>query len=594
MSIDLPTNNDQKISQSNLNAASIEELCKLVVGLSQKEIQELKNNVNEPARFSKLVSKILPEAVRQSVSADGKLAKNLSPVIADGIHSSIKNEPKKFTDILAPVMGPAIRASIRNAMREYTESLDNILKNSMSIQGIKWRIEAARTKQSFAAVALANSLKYRVEHLFLINKNDGILLQHVSIPGITEQSGDLISAMLTAIQDFVKDSFNVNEKDELGSLSVGGLGIKIAGGQNTILAAVIRGNAPENFSDHMRDCLDQFEAEFSEVLTDFDGDSSIFTPFESRTKELLHSEIQSKYTKKEVNFLKYRIFLYILAGIVALFLLNRFFEKKQWFDFLDKLDANPAYLVTEAKKRGSHYFLYGLMDPDAEDPEVIFRSHRRLFKKDFSNKMRPFLSLAPELTERRAIDSLKPPSSVTMYLDKFGVLHIEGYARKKWYDNAIEKAQYIPGILGINTEKLSDSVELIFNEVKTKLEAIKINYENPTSSGSITTKLSDLEDEKLPIVAKLIDELLSMEDQLQRIVQIKVLPEDYKNGKTLLNYALLNARLDRLEYLMRRQGIANNRLKLRKYEDKDSLCNSISGKCENVNVPIVFKVIWEK
>jgi OOP family OmpA-OmpF porin len=51
--------------------------------------------------------------------------------------------------------------------------------------------------------------------------------------------------MLTAIRNFVEDSFNVAQGDSLDALRFGGLALWIEQGSEAILAGVIRGNAPK-------------------------------------------------------------------------------------------------------------------------------------------------------------------------------------------------------------------------------------------------------------------------------------------------------------------------------------------------------------
>ena len=66
---------------------------------------------------------------------------------------------------------------------------------------------AWRTGKSFAEVVLLNTLVYRVEQVFLIHAQTGLLLQHVVADAVTAQDADMVSGMLTAIRDFARDSF---------------------------------------------------------------------------------------------------------------------------------------------------------------------------------------------------------------------------------------------------------------------------------------------------------------------------------------------------------------------------------------------------
>ena len=63
------------------------------------------------------------------------------------------------------------------------------------------------------------------------------MLQHVVAPSIEAQDPSLVSAMLTAIQDFVKDSFNVHKHEGLHTLEFGELTIWIEQGPTSVLFA---------------------------------------------------------------------------------------------------------------------------------------------------------------------------------------------------------------------------------------------------------------------------------------------------------------------------------------------------------------------
>ena len=54
----------------------------------------------------------------------------------------------------------------------------------------------------------------------------------------------MVSGMLTAIRDFVQDSFRVADSESLEALKVGELSVWIEQGPRAIIAAVLRGTAP--------------------------------------------------------------------------------------------------------------------------------------------------------------------------------------------------------------------------------------------------------------------------------------------------------------------------------------------------------------
>jgi hypothetical protein len=69
----------------------------------------------------------------------------------------------------------------------------------------------------------------------------------------------LVSSMLAAIQDFVRDSFA--EQQGLGSLRLGELKLWSESGPFATLVAVIRGNPPEELHETFRSVLARIHAE---------------------------------------------------------------------------------------------------------------------------------------------------------------------------------------------------------------------------------------------------------------------------------------------------------------------------------------------
>ena len=87
----------------------------------------------------------------------------------------MRRDPHVLADALFPVMGPAIRKSITETLRGMLESFNEALDNSFSLRGLKWRVEAMRTGKPFAEIVLMHSLLYRVEQVFLIHRETGLV-----------------------------------------------------------------------------------------------------------------------------------------------------------------------------------------------------------------------------------------------------------------------------------------------------------------------------------------------------------------------------------------------------------------------------------
>src|SRR5262249_28849109 len=139
------------------------------------------------------------------------------------------------------------------------------------------RLEAYRTGSGFADVVLKHTVVYRVEHIFVIHRKTGLLLEHAAAEAAATQDPHLVSGMLTAIQDFVRDSFNQeggSSSSGIDTLRLGDLLLWCEEGPLAYLAAVIRGNPPENLHLMLREALGRIHEDLRKPLEEYDGDNS--------------------------------------------------------------------------------------------------------------------------------------------------------------------------------------------------------------------------------------------------------------------------------------------------------------------------------
>src|SRR6516225_539822 len=156
----------------------------------------------------------------------------------------LRQEPDTLVNILYPVMGPAIRKAIAESMNDKLQGLNQALRYAFTLRGLRWRLEALRSGTTFGDVVLKHTLVFRVEHVFLIHRKSGLLLEHIAAEDATARDPHLVSGMLTAIQDFVRDSFDdpsAVEGGAIDSLRLGDLLLWCEAGPQAYLAAVIRG-----------------------------------------------------------------------------------------------------------------------------------------------------------------------------------------------------------------------------------------------------------------------------------------------------------------------------------------------------------------
>ena len=220
----------------------LEQLRTLLLGGEIETLSRLIGVVDDPEHLAAAVGRVLPSAIAQATS-DARMGHVLAPVMEKAAESSIRNDPGTLINILYPTIVPAIRKSIGETIDETFQRLNQALKYSLTWRGLKWRWEAWRTGLSFAEVVLKHTLIYQVEHVFLVHRHTGLLIAHVAAENAVSQDPQLVSSMLVAIQDFVRDSFSGAEQG-LDSLRLGELRLWSEPGPFAALVAVIRGDPP--------------------------------------------------------------------------------------------------------------------------------------------------------------------------------------------------------------------------------------------------------------------------------------------------------------------------------------------------------------
>ncbi len=447
-------------------------LRQLLLAPEQSELERLKNRLDHYILEPSDVGRVLPDAIRLRAQQDSRLLSSMIPITQEALSLSIKQSPQLISDSIAPILGPAIRKAITRAMRGMVQSLNQTLEYSMSWKGLQWRWEAFRTGKSFAEVVLLHTLRFRVEQVFLIHKKTGILLNHVVADGISGQGEEVISGMLTAIQDFVRDSFGQKQDDSLESLRIGDLTVWIEQGSGAILAGVIRGAPPTELREVFQETLETIHAQFSELLQTFKGDVTSF----EETCLPLEDCLQAQFEKKSKGL---PFFFWVLIGLLLLGLgvwaVQARSNQQQWTQLLERISQEPGLVVTSVEEQGSESIFYGLRDPLARNPEQI------LLEAGYSPKqavfrLKPFMDLTPEFVQRRAHRVLQPPNSADLRWETTH-LSVVGHAPRAWITKANLLGPLLPGLMSFDTNGMAGTEDMErFDTLRARLEKLSVNF----------------------------------------------------------------------------------------------------------------------
>lgn len=437
-----------KKTPSEVTGDSLDELRRLILNREQRELESLREDVEHLAKrphglTPDEVSDVLPDAIIRRTGQDRQLARALSSTVEEAIQTSVKKDPQPLVDAIFPVIGPAIRKAISNALSSTIQSLNTTLEHSLSLQGLRWRMEAMRTGRPFAEVVLSHTMLYQVDQVFLIHKETGLLLQDVESGNTTVQDADMISGMLTAIQDFVHDSFTVQDGEQLDTMQVGDLTVWIERGPHAIIAAVVRGSPNQELRAVLQDSVESIHLEMDLAFQDFSGNSE---PFAAIRPHLLAC-LQVQLAEDEQTKPKSPAFWIIIGACVISLSIWGFVTTRdawRWSAYLDRLEDEPGIVVIKSGSRDGRFYVRGLRDPLAADPTSLL-SGTGLVLADVSGEWEPYLAFRPEFIEKRAARLISLPETAKLTYEA-GVLQLSGTAPMEWLQDARERVQYMQGV----------------------------------------------------------------------------------------------------------------------------------------------------
>jgi OOP family OmpA-OmpF porin len=554
----------------------------LLFSKERRQISGLQERLEDPVLRAQDVGRVLPRAVTVASAKDNQLLLALTPTVEQALKESVKRDPSALVNAIFPVIGPAIRKSIAETFNKLVQSLNQALDHSFSARGVKWRLEAARTGRSFAEVVLAHTLVYRVEQVFLIHKRTGLLLLHVLAPNIKAQDAALVSSMLTAIQDFVQDSFRVSPGEALHTLQVGELTIWVESSPLATLAAVIRGHAPYDFRTVLQKSLEEIHGEHLEALNRFDGDASMFELARPRIECCLQAEFARPTSKPfPLKLVILAVTLLLLVGVGCGFLIH---EKRRWSSYVERLKNEPGIVVTESGQRWGQYFVAGLRDPLAADP-TQFLGEFKIKPDQVTGRWEAYQALHPQLLLKRATAILQPPSEVTLRL-RDGTLFAEGFAPAGWAESVRQRAGFLPGVHAFDTSGLQDDALVVLAERQRAVENTLLFFGEGT-------QLISGQESTLDALVTHLGELQQAAARAGRRVRVSVIGHTDSLGSEEHNLRLSLLRADHVINLLASRGFAVPFLTAAGVADRAPLRTDFSDEEKVRNRRVSFRVTLE-
>jgi OOP family OmpA-OmpF porin len=440
------------------------ELRELLLGPERQRLRDLERRLDAAGISGEELAELLPEAIALRTRQDRQLARALAPTVEGAIGESVRRNPREIATAIFPVLGPAIRKAIAETLAGLVASINRTIEHSLSPRGLKWRLEAWRTGVPYAQIVLKHALIYRVEQVFLIHAETGLLLSHAWALELEASDPELISGMLTAIRDFVADSFS-RERDVGGlrRFSVGELTVMVEQGPRAVLAAVVRGEAPDDLLLRLQDTLETVHLQYAAALADFDGDTDAFGPARPLLAELLTTVVSTDRPRERRGAMAW--LPWAVAALLLVLVIGGlgYRSHRRWARAVAALESEPGIVVTRAERGVGRWRFAGLRDPLARDPSAVLAA-AAVDSAGVEQRWEPYLSLEPRMVLARARRSLAPPAGVALSLAA-DTLRLAGRAPLPWVI-AVGRASPPPGVAaldlsGVTPEVPADLAQLI-------------------------------------------------------------------------------------------------------------------------------------
>lgn len=463
-------------------ARSFERLRRVILGPEQARIEHLEER---PAVSDASIGAVLPEAVALADAERGQaLAVALEPSVTHVVTAMARRRPELYAEILAPTIGAAVRKAVREALATILERFDYALQRSLSIDGIRWRIEAARTGRPLAEVVLSHTLAYRVEQIFLIQTKTSLVLLHLVDPSLEQPASDPIAAMLGAIDAFAREVFRpMPTEAHVEEFKIDELTVYVDRDPLITLAAVVRGSPAVEIGQRLTEALTRVRVLCQSELAHFTGDVAPFEAARPVLEPLLVMKRRPPPRRAQVLLAAAGAAL-ALAVLVALILATtrHAADARLRQAYLDAFRDEPGVVVTRAEVTDGAGRLSGFRDPLAEAPAAV-AARRGLAPAAF--ELAPFVSLDPRIVQRRAKRALEPPPTVRLSLED-GTLHAAGVAPRAWTDDARLLARGLPGVARYDEHALRSRERLVdaLRDAAAGLANIAIHFERDETRAS--------------------------------------------------------------------------------------------------------------
>ena len=379
----------------------LDKLKELLFGAEKQALESITRRVEHREVRTADVADILPEAIHRSHKKSAELVESLRPPVGECMQQEFHHDPQTYSDALYPVIGPAIRKSIMHALRNFSQQINEAVEQSLTFRGLRWRIQASRAGVPLGEFLLQKNLLYRVEQAYLISRENGLLVGHAHHEAAKIKDSDAVSAMFTAIQDFVQESFSPDRTGRLESADMGEFTLWAVHGPHALLVCVIRGVPPRALRSELSAILERIHFRYGDSIRSYSGDTSTVPDVASELDKCLQFEARQQDDQVKRGMPTPLLVLLLLAGAALVyFVATRWLQSQELARLMTELEQTAGVYVADGYRDDGKIVLSGMRDPLA--PTIAEIAAAAGVPSDaVEARLRPFQSLEPEIVIQR-------------------------------------------------------------------------------------------------------------------------------------------------------------------------------------------------
>lgn len=530
----------------------------LLLGDNNKLVRD---TMEENARD--IVSNVLTEALHDRQKSDGTVSKVLTPLVEKSVEASVVARKEQFVSYLYPLVGSLVRKSVSAFLSELVEQTNALLESSLTYKGLKWRVKAWQAGVSYSQYVVSQTFLFRVEQVLLIHQDTGLLLNTVVKDKTQTTDADMVSAMLTAINDFVSDSFSQQDdssEQSLDEIKTDDFTLLIKRGPRAILVAAVSvsGTVPSHLGEQLQLTLEDIHRIYGDELETYDGNSAPFDNTEQQLTDCLLSQ-----QKQQEDVVKKRPWL-ALVLLFGLFSFIGYYLYERWqLDYyawqVSQLPPAAGIVLLNAERCENEICVDVLRDPIAQ-PVTSWIGETASVDVPWQINEQPFQSLEPELLQRRINAILNDFPELTYESSNTQLVGELSPQRYRLIQKRIDRLPDSPEMakilqqVTVSQHSINGGLldQFLFDQLITTIEGVSIHFENDQSS------LNEQGVRALESLSGTVISVTEMSSKLKQSIQIVIMGISDPLGTKGYNQILSKKRADVVRDKLIEQGVDPN------------------------------------